>query len=78
MHGIDLSHESWRNSRGLLLNHRSDRPAEEGLRASLNAFVGMVAAIALYCAKLVRFEDLFEDLIRRLTSEEIGNQSTSL
>jgi hypothetical protein len=42
---------------------------EEGLRESLTALAGMVAAIALYYAKLFRFDDLFEDLTSRFERE---------
>jgi hypothetical protein len=42
---------------------------QEGLRESLTALAGMVAAIALYYAKLFRFDDLFEDLTSRFDRE---------
>ena len=45
----------------------------EGLRDSLNALVGMVAAIALFYAKLFRFDDLFEDLTQRFAGAEPGH-----
>jgi hypothetical protein len=35
---------------------------EEGLRASLSALADMLAAIALYYAKLFEFDDLFDEL----------------
>jgi hypothetical protein len=43
---------------------------EEGLRESLNALVEMVAAIALFYAKLFQFDDLFEDLVQRFGRPE--------
>jgi hypothetical protein len=43
---------------------------EDGLRESLNALVSIVAAIALYYAKLFQFGDLFEDVANRFAREE--------
>lgn len=50
---------------------------EEGLRESLNALAEMVAAIALYYAKLFGFDDLFEDLASRFEREPPPHHETS-
>ena len=44
---------------------------EERRRESLDALIEMVAITALHCAKLFRFDDLYEDLSQRSD----GNQT---
>lgn len=51
---------------------------ERGLRESLEALVGMVAAIALYYAKLFRFDDLFEDLSDRFAGEQPAHDKATV
>lgn len=48
----------------------------EGLRHALDTLVGVVAAIALYYAKLFRFDDLFEDLTSRFKREPPAQDAT--